>query len=85
MRRGGNNNLYGDGEDSGTSLSSTGAGAAAAPTLFGLVVAPDAGEHGGEARRAAARLERLAREFQAAWVEDQRRGLSGAAGDGEAE
>lgn len=43
----------------------------AAPVLFGIVVAPDAAEHGGEARRAAGRLERVAREFQAAWAEEQ--------------
>ncbi|KAK1770919.1 hypothetical protein QBC33DRAFT_555416 [Phialemonium atrogriseum] len=49
----------------------------AAPVLFGIVVAPDAAEHGGEARRAAGRLERVARGFQAAWAEEQAGGGGG--------
>ena len=42
------------------------------PMLLGVVVAPD-GDRAGEARRAASRLERVGRQFQAALAEEQKR------------
>ncbi|KAL1844858.1 hypothetical protein VTK73DRAFT_1656 [Phialemonium thermophilum] len=43
----------------------------AAPLLVGIVVATDLEEHGSEARRAAARLERVGREVQAALIAEE--------------
>jgi hypothetical protein len=44
------------------------------PLLIASVVTPSAGE-AGEARRAAARLERIGKEFQREWVREQEEGL----------
>ncbi len=44
----------------------------AIPMLLSVVVASD-GEHAGEARRAASRLERVGRQFQSALAEEQKR------------